>query len=78
ARAEHEIYGLRDGTLHADITARRAQVAITAGNPEEAARLAKLALDDLPLAVLYSRIVPNSVQGDLLHCKGVLSLSLAL
>lgn len=57
---------------------RCAPVAINDGNPEEAERLAKLALDELPLAWFYSRIVATSVHGEVLHCKGDLSQSLSL
>lgn len=78
ARAEQEIKGVMDGTLHAEFNALRAQVAINDGNPEEAERLAKLALDELPLAWFYSRIVATSVHGEVLHCKGDLSQSLSL
>ncbi|TNB52770.1 HTH-type transcriptional regulator MalT [Salmonella bongori] len=78
ARAEQEIKGVMDDTLHAEFNALRAQVAINDGNPEEAERLAKLALDELPLAWFYSRIVATSVHGEVLHCKGDLSQSLSL
>ncbi|MGS9149426.1 HTH-type transcriptional regulator MalT, partial [Salmonella enterica subsp. enterica serovar Infantis] len=60
ARAEQEIKVFMDGTLDADFNALRAQVAIIDGNPEEAERLAKMALDYLPLAWFFSRIVATS------------------
>ena len=47
ARAEHEIKDIREGTMHAEFNALRAQVAINDGNPDEAERLAKLALEEL-------------------------------
>lgn len=37
-----------------------------------------VALDELPLASYYSRIVATSVHGEVLHCKGQLSKSLAV
>ena len=48
ARAEHEIKDIREGTMHAEFNALRAQVAINDGNPDEAERLAMVALDELP------------------------------
>lgn len=48
ARAEQEMKGDMEPTLHAEFNALRAQVAINDGNPDEAERLAKLALDELP------------------------------
>ncbi|MDU5691111.1 MAG: HTH-type transcriptional regulator MalT, partial [Citrobacter freundii] len=78
ARAEQEIKGDMEPTLHAEFNALRAQVAINDGNPDEAERLAKLALDELPIAWFYSRIVATSVHGEVLHCKGDLTRSLAL
>ena len=56
ARAEHEIKDIREGTMHAEFNALRAQVAINDGNPDEAERLAKLALEELPPGWFYSRI----------------------
>ncbi|MWL74336.1 transcriptional regulator MalT, partial [Escherichia coli] len=53
-------------------------VAINDGDQEEAQRLAMVALDELPLANFYSRIVATSVHGEVLHCKGDLTRSLAL
>lgn len=38
ARAEQEIQGVMDSTLHAEFNALRAQVAINDGNPDEAER----------------------------------------
>ncbi|MGS8690878.1 hypothetical protein ACQWB9_24575, partial [Salmonella enterica subsp. enterica serovar Infantis] len=76
--AEQEIKGVMDGTLQAEFNALRAQVAINDGKPEEAERLAKLALAELPLAWLYSRIVATAVHGEVLHCKGDLRQSLSL
>ncbi|EGE1745834.1 HTH-type transcriptional regulator MalT [Shigella flexneri] len=78
ARAEHEIKDIREGTMHAEFNALRAQVAINDGNPDEAERLAKLALEELPPGWFYSRIVATSVLGEVLHCKGELTRSLAL
>ena len=78
ARAEQEMKGEMDPTLHGEFNALRAQVAINDGDPEEAERLAMIALDELPLANFYSRIVATSVHGEVLHCKGDLSRSLAL
>jgi len=78
ARAEQEMKGDMEQTLHAEFNALRAQVAINDGNPDEAERLAKLALDELPIAWFYSRIVATSVHGEVLHCKGDLTRSLAL
>lgn len=53
-------------------------MAINDGNPDEAERLAKLALEELPPGWFYSRIVATSVLGEVLHCKGELTRSLAL
>lgn len=78
ARAEQEMKGEMDPTLHGEFNALRAQVAINDGDPEEAERLAMIALGELPLANFYSRIVATSVHGEVLHCKGDLSRSLAL
>ncbi len=64
--------------MHAEFNALRAQVAINDGNPDEAERLAKLALEELPPGWFYSRIVATSVLGEVLHCKGELTRSLAL
>ncbi|HCX4390945.1 TPA: HTH-type transcriptional regulator MalT [Escherichia coli] len=52
--------------------------AINDGSPDEAERLAKLALEELPPGWFYSRIVATSVLGEVLHCKGELTRSLAL
>ncbi len=78
ARAEEEMSAEMDATLHADFNALRAQVAINDGDPDEAERLAMVALDELPLASFYSRIVATSVHGEVLHCQGKLSKSLAV
>ncbi len=67
-----------DAALHGEFNALRAQVAINDGNPEEAQRLALGALEELPLANFYSRIVATSVHGEVLHCKGDLTRSLSL
>ena len=40
---------------------------------DEAERLAKLALEELPPGWFYSRIVATSVLGEVLHCKGELT-----
>jgi len=78
ARAEQEMKGEMDAALHGEFNALRAQVAINDGNPEEAQRLALGALEALPLANFYSRIVATSVHGEVLHCKGDLTHSLSL
>ena len=78
ARAEQEMRGEMDASLHGDFNALRAQVAINDGDQEEAERLAMVALEMLPLASFYSRIVATSVHGEVLHCKGLLSESLAV
>ncbi len=78
ARAEQEMESDMDTTLHGEFNALRAQVAINDGDPEEAERLAMVALDELPLANFYSRIVATSVHGEVLHCKGELTRSLSL
>jgi len=78
ARAEQEMKGEMDAALHGEFNALRAQVAINDGNPEEAQRLALGALEELPLANFYSRIVATSVHGEVLHCKGDLTRSLSL
>lgn len=78
ARAEQEMKLVMDDTLHGEFNALRAQVAINDGNPVEAERLAMVALDMLPLANFYSRIVATSVHGEVLHCKGDLTKSLSV
>ncbi|MBJ3815620.1 HTH-type transcriptional regulator MalT [Shimwellia pseudoproteus] len=78
ARAEQEMNAPLDDTLRAEFNALRAQVAINNGEQEEAERLANLALDVLPLSSFHSRIVATSVQGEVLHCKGELTASLAV
>lgn len=78
ARAEQEMCGEMDASLHGDFNALRAQVAINDGDQEEAERLAMVALETLPVASFYSRIVATSVHGEVLHCKGQLSESLAV
>lgn len=78
ARAEQEMACELDSGLHGEFNALRAQVAINAGDPDEAERLAMLALEDLPLANFYGRIVATSVHGEVLHCKGELARSLTL
>ncbi|ROP56410.1 LuxR family maltose regulon positive regulatory protein [Enterobacter sp. BIGb0383] len=78
ARAEQEMRGEMDDSLHGDFNALRAQVAINDGDQEEAERLAMVALETLPVASFYSRIVATSVHGEVLHCKGQLSDSLAV
>ncbi|WP_139053391.1 hypothetical protein, partial [Salmonella enterica] len=47
ARAEQEIKGVMDGTLHAEFNALRAPVAINDGHPEAADRLAELGVDEI-------------------------------
>lgn len=78
ARAEQEMNLVIDDTLHGEFNALRAQVAINDGDPVEAERLAMIALDMLPLANYYSRIVATSVHGEVLHCKGDLTKSLSV
>lgn len=78
ARAEQEMRGEMDASLHGDFNALRAQVAINDGDQVEAERLAMVALKTLPLASFYSRIVATSVHGEVLHCKGLLNESLAV
>jgi LuxR family maltose regulon positive regulatory protein len=79
ARAEEEMTSQQiaiDPLLSAEFDALRAQVAINAGKPEEAERLANQALAHLPLAHYYSRIVATSVKGEVLHCQGALEAAL--
>lgn len=78
ARAEQEMSQVIDDTLHGEFNALRAQVAINAGDAAEAERLAMMALETLPLANFYSRIVATSVHGEVLHCKGELTQSLSV
>lgn len=78
ARAEQEMTSEMDTSLHGDFNALRAQVAINDGDQDEAERLSTVALDELPLANFYSRIVATSVHGEVLHCKGLLSQSIAV
>jgi LuxR family maltose regulon positive regulatory protein len=77
ARAEQEMDEM-DTAMHGDFNALRAQVAINDGDQDEAERLAMVALEELPLANYYSRIVATSVHGEVLHCKGQLTKSLAV
>ena len=67
-----------DEILRAEFDALRAQVAINAGKPEEAEKLATEALKYLPMANFYSRIVATSVTGEVHHCKGELSRALPM
>lgn len=67
-----------DKTLSAEFDALRAQVAITAGKPDEAERLATDALKYLPLSSYFSRIVATSVTGEVHHCKGELARALPM
>ncbi|MFJ2976881.1 HTH-type transcriptional regulator MalT [Kluyvera sp. NPDC087067] len=78
ARAEQEMTSEMDASLHGDFNALRAQVAINDGDQEEAERLSNVALEELPLANFYSRIVATSVHGEVLHCKGLLGQSIAV
>ncbi|WP_065356442.1 HTH-type transcriptional regulator MalT [Kluyvera georgiana] len=78
ARAEQEMTSEMDTSLHGDFNALRAQVAINDGDQDEAERLSTVALEELPLANFYSRIVATSVHGEVLHCKGLLSQSIAV
>ena len=78
ARAEQEMTSEMDASLHGDFNALRAQVAINDGDQDEAERLSTVALEELPLANFYSRIVATSVHGEVLHCKGLLSQSTAV
>ncbi|MCL2895262.1 HTH-type transcriptional regulator MalT [Brenneria tiliae] len=77
-RAEQEMTDEMDDILRAEFSALRAQVAISDGDTEEAERLADAALDMLPYASYYSRIVATSVRGEVLHCKGDLPQALTL
>lgn len=61
--------------LHAEFNALRAQVAINDGNLEEAERLEKLALDELPLALAWFY---SLIHDEVLYCKGDLSQYLSL
>ena len=57
ARAEHEIKDIREGTMHAEFNALRAQVAINDGNPDEAERLInEQHLEQLPMHEFLVRI----------------------
>ncbi|AJI95061.1 bacterial regulatory s, luxR family protein [Yersinia ruckeri] len=67
-----------DAALSAEFDALRAQVAINAGKPDEAERLAADALKYLPMASYYSRIVATSVTGEVHHCKGELARALPM
>lgn len=67
-----------DTAMHGDFNALRAQVAINDGDRDEAERLSMVATEELPLANYYSRIVATSVHGEVLHCKGKLTKSLAV
>ncbi|MDN0094342.1 HTH-type transcriptional regulator MalT [Yersinia rohdei] len=67
-----------DEILRAEFNALRAQVAINAGKPDEAEKLAADALKILPMANFYSRIVATSVTGEVHHCKGELSRALPM
>ncbi|ROU15765.1 HTH-type transcriptional regulator MalT [Kluyvera ascorbata] len=78
ARAEQEMTFEMDSSLHGDFNALRAQVAINDGDQDEAERLSTVALEELPLANFYSRIVATSVHGEVLHCKGLLSQSITV
>ncbi|MCE4138983.1 HTH-type transcriptional regulator MalT [Klebsiella pneumoniae] len=78
ARAEQEMSVEMDTAMHGDFNALRAQVAINDGDQDEAERLSMVALEELPLANYYSRIVATSVHGEVLHCKGKLTKSLAV
>ncbi len=69
ARAEQEMSVEMDTAMHGDFNALRAQVAINDGDRDEAERLSMVALEELPLANYYSRIVATSVHGEVLHCK---------
>lgn len=78
ARAEQEMKGDINNVLRGEFNALRAQVAISNNDPDEADRLARIALDALPLENDYSRIVATSVHGEVLHCRGELRASLAI
>ncbi|WP_089529048.1 HTH-type transcriptional regulator MalT [Pantoea ananatis] len=78
ARFEQESQCEIDAVLRGEFNALLAQVAINDGNADEAERLAMLALNALPESRHYSRIVATSVHGEVMHCKGELSRSLAL
>ena len=78
ARFEQESRSAVCNTLRGEFDALRAQVAINNGETDEAEQLAKQALDTLPQASFYSRIVATSVHGEVMHCKGDLVNSLRL
>jgi len=78
SRFEQECTCGIDTVLQGEFNAVRAQVAINHGNADEAERLARLALETLPETRCYSRIVATSVHGEVMHCKGDLTNSLAL
>lgn len=78
ARFEQGCSCVIDAALQGEFNAVRAQVAINHGNADEAERLARLALETLPETRRYSRIVATSVHGEVMHCKGELTNSLAL
>ncbi|WP_130831913.1 HTH-type transcriptional regulator MalT [[Erwinia] mediterraneensis] len=78
ARFEQESRSEICNGLRGEFNALRAQVAINDGDTDEAERLAKVALEELPLASSYSRIVATSVHGEVMHCKGDLTNSLRL
>ncbi len=78
ARAEQEMKREIDTTLRGEFDALRAQVAINNGDPSEADRLARSALEALPLASFYGQIVATSVLGEVHHCAGNLQQSLAM
>ena len=78
-RAHHARTENRDRPNAARRVRRLARpVAINAGKPEEAERLATEALKFLPLSSYYSRIVATSVTGEVHHCKGELARALPM
>ncbi len=66
-----------DTAMHGDFNALRAQVAINDGD-QTRRNVCQWWLEELPLANYYSRIVATSVHGEVLHCKGKLTKSLAV
>lgn len=64
------------GELLGQFTALKAQVAINAGDEEQAFRLAREALVNLTSTADYARVVAMSVIGEAQHCRGQLKSAL--
>ncbi len=60
------------------VNALRAQVAINRNDPEEALKLAELALSQLDTTIYMSRIVATSIVGEVNHVSGKLDRALSL